>query len=282
MNRCLVLALGLLITVGCRNSQPRTDPFLFGRTTVPPPATGAGVPGALTAPFASTSPYNGVPSAGMPTNTIPSTTAPAYGVAGPAGTTAPYGVTSPYGATTPYGSTVPYGVTTPYNGATATPGGTPYAAGMPGYGGVLPQNVPGANYYNPPGGSFTPNTSPTQPTYPGNTVPYLPNTAPQGTTQPYTYPQGARPTTSQTPTIRAGTNGTRVSQVPSTNSGVVFADGRMASENPATNPLLPVNYNAGAGANAAVTNGSSPGWQQPRSTTDIMNLPPARPRSGPN
>jgi hypothetical protein len=89
--RLVVTAL-LLLVAGCRNRPPQLDPFL-GRTTVPPPATGAvgaGVPNVLSYPAAPptfTTPPTGGAGVSTPGSFVPNTSSP---ISQPlSGTTAP-------------------------------------------------------------------------------------------------------------------------------------------------------------------------------------------------
>jgi hypothetical protein len=143
------LILTGLLTMGCRSSQPATNPFL--RTTVPPPATGGAV-------VVQGEPY--VPGAPV--------AAPAVG----APMAAPQ-VIAPTVPTTPQ----PYtpAPMTPFTPAAPPPGAVsppivapPVVAPVPA---APPMVAPPKDKYSPPGGSFQYNQSSVQPTGPQGVVP---------------------------------------------------------------------------------------------------------------
>lgn len=139
------LILTGILTMGCRSSQPATNPFL--RTTVPPPATGGAV-------VVQGEPYipPGAP-AGAPQVIAP--TVP---------TTPPY-APPPY---TPPPMT-PFTPAAPPPGAVSPPiVAPPVVAPMPA---GPPMVAPPKDKYSPPGGSFQYNQSSVQPLGPQGVVP---------------------------------------------------------------------------------------------------------------
>jgi hypothetical protein len=180
MNRsCLLIAVGLLLLAGCagHNESPKCDPF-FGRTTIPPPSTGAAgcrsadpyyppLPGVQPSaqpqpgcpPGSAVSPANPstnwAPRAGSPNTNTPSGSTPYGSGPGALGPRPPS--TAPPSTVTPPGSR--YGA--PPSGAPANTGPTstapPYSppTPSPAPSSSAPANPsasasPGSRYYNSP------------------------------------------------------------------------------------------------------------------------------------
>lgn len=145
------LILTGLLTMGCRSSQPATNPFL--RTTVPPPGTGGAV-------VVQGEPYvpQGAPVAGAPM-AAPQVIAPTVPAAPPY-TPQPY---------TPAPMT-PFTPAAPPPGAVSPPIVAPPPAMAPVPAGP-PMVAPPKDKYSPPGGSFQYNQSSVQPVGPQGVVP---------------------------------------------------------------------------------------------------------------
>jgi hypothetical protein len=279
MKRVLALVVAVLALGGCRQAGTPTDPF-FGRTTVPPPGTGAVAP-------RPGDPYYQPPPAGGPLQPIPQ---PQPLTVAPPSTPGP---ASAYGRSTMPGTTPTYPAAN--SGRTISPSATP-----PGY---SPSPAP----------SYPPSTTPSYPpsTPPaGGGYPSSPGYAPPGG---FTYngAAAARPASDSwtTPVARtsadsrdagSGSSAPGVIRVPSGDGFARSADPgsygsaalsgspaeTVASRTSIVRTLEPRAKDAGgassvggdpAGSRALPsTPPVSPAATSPRASTDIMDLPPAQ------